>query len=304
MENDEIYSRQPLILIVDDTVKNLQVLGTILKAENYKIAVATNGNQAISIANDTNPDLILLDVMMPELDGFQTCKKLKSLPGTKDIPVIFLTAKVETEDIIEGFKAGAVDYITKPFNSYELKARVKTHVELKISKDLLEQKNAILKKLSITDGLTGLFNHRYTMDALSRLIEENNRYKQPLSISMLDIDDFKKANDEYGHLFGDEVLVKISNSIEGCIRKTDMVGRYGGEEFLVLFAHINLKGAVESAQRIIKSVENLKWEKKNFKITISAGVCEKKEEDTTTLIKKADDLLYAAKKKGKNRAEF
>ena len=304
MENDEIYGRQPLVLIVDDTVKNLQVLGTILKAENYKIAVATNGNQAILTANEIKPDLILLDVMMPELDGFETCKKLKSLSETKDIPVIFLTAKVETEDIIEGFKAGAVDYITKPFNSYELKARVKTHVELKISKDLLEQKNAILKKLSITDGLTGLFNHRYTMDALSRLIEENNRYKQPLSISMLDIDNFKKANDEYGHLFGDEVLVKISNSIEGCIRKTDMVGRYGGEEFLVLFAHINLKGAVESVERIIKSVENLKWEKKNFKITISAGVCEKKDEDITTLIKKADDLLYAAKKKGKNRVEF
>ena len=304
MEKNEIYGRQPLILIVDDTIKNLQVLGTILKAENYKIAIATNGNQAISIANDTNPDLILLDVMMPGLDGFETCKKLKSLSGTKDVPVIFLTAKVETEDIIEGFKAGAVDYITKPFNSYELKARVKTHVELKISKDLLEQKNAILKKLSITDGLTGLFNHRHTMDVLSRLIEENIRYRQPLSISMLDIDNFKKANDEYGHLFGDEVLIKISNSIESCLRKTDMVGRYGGEEFLVLFAHINLKGAIESVERIIKNIENLKWEKENFKITISAGVCEKKDEDITTLIKKADELLYAAKKKGKNRVEF
>ena len=304
MEKNEIYGRQPLILIVDDTVKNLQVLGTILKAENYKIAIATNGNQAISIANDTNPDLILLDVMMPGLDGFETCKKLKSLSGTKDVPVIFLTAKVETEDIIEGFKAGAVDYITKPFNSYELKARVKTHVELKISKDLLEQKNAILKKLSITDGLTGLFNHRYTMDVLSRLVEENIRYRQPLSISMLDIDNFKKANDEYGHIFGDEVLIKISNSIESCLRKTDMVGRYGGEEFLVLFAHTNLKGAAESVERIIKSVENLKWEKENFKVTISAGVYEKKDEDATTLIKKADDLLYAAKKKGKNRVEF
>ncbi|MFH0875095.1 MAG: diguanylate cyclase [archaeon] len=290
--------------IVDDTVKNLQVLGTILKAENYKIAVATNGTQAISIANDINPDLILLDVMMPELDGFETCKKLKSLPETKDVPVIFLTAKVETEDIIEGFKAGAVDYITKPFNSYELKARVKTHIELKISKDLLEQKNAILKKLSITDGLTGLFNHRYITDALSRLVEENNRYSQPLSISMFDIDNFKKANDEYGHLFGDEVLVKISNSIESCLRKTDMVGRYGGEEFLVLFAHTNLKGAAESAERIIRNIENLKWEKENFKITVSAGVCEKKDEDTTTLIKKADDLLYAAKQKGKNRMEY
>ena len=304
MEKNEIYSRQPLILIVDDTVKNLQVLGSVLKAENYKIAIATNGNQAVITANDINPDLILLDVMMPDLNGFDTCKKLKSIPGTSEIPVIFLTAKVETEDIIEGFKVGAVDYITKPFNTYELKARVKTHIELKISKDLLEQKNIVLKKLSITDGLTGLFNHRYTTDALSKLVEENNRYKELLSIAMLDIDNFKKANDEYGHLFGDEVLVKISNSIEGSLRKTDMVGRYGGEEFLVLFAHTGLKGAAESVERIIKNVENLKWDKEGFKITISAGVCEKKDEDISLLIKKADDLLYAAKKKGKNRAEY
>lgn len=304
MEKAEIYDRQPLILIVDDTVKNLQVLGSILKAENYKIAIASNGNQAILTANEIKPDLILLDVMMPELDGFETCKKLKSFPEVKEVPVIFLTAKVETEDIIEGFKAGAVDYITKPFNSYELKARVKTHIELKISRDLLEQKNAILKKLSITDGLTGLFNHRYTTDALSRFIEENIRYKEPLSISMLDIDNFKKVNDEHGHLFGDEVLVRIANAIEGGLRKTDMAGRYGGEEFLVLFAHTDLNGAVESVERIIKSVENLKWEKENFKITLSAGVCEKKDEDMLALIKKADDLLYTAKKKGKNRAEF
>ena len=304
MEKNEIYGRQPLILIVDDTVKNLQILGTILKEENYKIAVANNGNQAILAANEIKPDLILLDVMMPELDGFETCKKLKSLSETKDIPIIFLTAKVETEDIIEGFKAGAVDYITKPFNSYELKARVKTHIELKISKDLLQQKNVILKKLSITDGLTGLFNHRHITDTLSRLVEENIRYKQPLSIAMLDIDNFKKINDEYGHLFGDEVLTRIANSIESCLRKTDLVGRYGGEEFLVLFAHTNLKGAIESVERIIKNIENLKWEKNNFKVTISSGVCEKKDEDTTTLIKKADDLLYAAKKKGKNRVEF
>lgn len=304
MEKDEISGRQPLILIVDDTVKNLEVLGSILKAENYKIAIANNGNQAILAANEIKPDLILLDVMMPELDGFETCKKLKSLPEIKDVPVIFLTAKVETEDIIEGFKAGAVDYITKPFNSYELKARVKTHIELKASRDLLEQKNAILKKLSITDGLTGLFNHRYITDGLSRLIEENNRYKQPLSISMLDIDNFKKINDEYGHLFGDEVLVRIANSIESCLRKTDMVGRYGGEEFLVLFAHTNLEGAVESVERIIRNIENLKCENKNLIVTISAGVSEKKNEDMLALIKKADDLLYAAKQKGKNRAEY
>ena len=280
------------------------MLGSVLKAENYKIALATNGNQAVIIANDINPDLILLDVMMPELNGFDTCKKLKSIPETSEIPVIFLTAKIEAEDIIEGFKVGAVDYITKPFNSYELKARVKTHIELKISKDLLEQKNIVLKKLSVTDGLTGLYNHRYITDALSKLVEENNRYKELLSIAMLDIDNFKQTNDENGHLFGDEVLIKISNSIEGSLRKTDMVGRYGGEEFLVLFAHTGLKGASESVERIIKNVENLKWDKENFKITISAGVCEKLDEDISMLIKKADDLLYTAKKKGKNRAEY
>ncbi|MCJ7616480.1 MAG: diguanylate cyclase [Desulfobacterales bacterium] len=304
MENDEIYDRQPLILIVDDTIKNLQVLGSILKDENYKLAIATNGNQAISTANEIKPDLILLDVMMPELDGLETCKILKSMEEIKDIPVIFLTAKVETEDIVEGFKVGAIDYIIKPFNSYELKARVKTHIELKISKDLLKKKNAILKKLSITDSLTGLFNRRYTMDALSRLIEENTRYRQPLSISMLDIDDFKKVNDEHGHIFGDEVIVKISSSIEGCLRKTDIVGRYGGEEFIILFAHTNLKGAVECVERIIKSVEKLKLDNTGTEVTISAGVCENKDEDVSAFVKKADDLLYTAKKKGKNRVEF
>jgi len=301
----EICVVQPLVLIVDDTIKNLQLLGSILKAENYKIAVATNGLAAISVTNDINPDLILLDVMMPELDGFETCKKLKTLPKTKDIPVIFLTAKVENEDIINGFKIGAVDYITKPFNTYELKARVKTHLELKKSKDLLQQKNEILEKLSITDGLTGLFNHRYITDTLSRLIEENKRYKQPLSIAMFDIDNFKKINDEQGHLFGDDVLVKIASLIDNSLRKTDIAGRYGGEEFMILFAHTELKGAVESSKRIIEGVENLKWDNKIFKVTVSAGVCEKKEEeDMSALIKKADDLLYTAKKKGKNRVEY
>ena len=137
---------QPLVLIVDDTIKNLQILGSILKESDYKISVAANGRQAIDIAKQILPDLILLDVMMPELDGFETCKVLKSMPETENIPVIFLTAKVEVEDIVNGFKAGAVDYITKPFNLYELKARVKTHLELKMSKDLLNEKLLQLKK--------------------------------------------------------------------------------------------------------------------------------------------------------------
>jgi two-component system, cell cycle response regulator len=300
----EIYKRQPVILIVDDVPENIKVLGNILREENYKIAAASNGEQAISIAAAAHPDLILLDVMMPGIDGFETCNRLKNIPETKDIPIIFLTAKSETQDIIDGFKIGAIDYITKPFNSYELKARVKTHVELKISKDLLIEKNEILKKLSITDSLTGLYNHRFIIDNLSRLIEENKRYEKPLSISMVDIDDFKKVNDSFGHDFGDEALVKVSNYIENGIRKTDLVGRYGGEEFLIIFNYCNLESAVDSMERIIENMENLKMEKSDLKITLSAGVCERKDEDVLALIKKADDLLYIAKHKGKNRLEF
>ena len=304
MKNRKNSQKQPVVLIVDDTIENLKVLGNILKEQNYKIAIARNGNQALTIANEINPDLILLDVMMPEMDGFQTCKNLKKMPSTQEIPVIFLTAKVETEDIIEGFKIGAVDYITKPFNSYELKARVKTHIELKTSRDLLREQNEMLKKLSITDGLTGLYNHRYTTDLLARFIEENSRYGNPLSIAMFDIDNFKKINDIYGHLFGDEVLVKIANMIESSLRKTDISGRYGGEEFMVIFVQTNLQGAAESAKRIVSGAEKLKWDDTDLKITLSAGVCQRNEEDLTKLISKADELLYTAKKKGKNRVEY
>jgi len=304
MEENEIYKKQPLLLIVDDTVENLQVLGSVLKSENYKIAIATNGHQAITIANDIKPDLILMDIMMPGMDGYETCKKLKSIPETMEIPLIFLTAKVDNEDIIKGFKVGAVDYITKPFNSYELKARARTHIELKISRDLLKKKNEVLEKLSITDGLTGLFNHRFIIDTLARLIDENDRYKQPLSIAMFDIDNFKKVNDKYGHLFGDEVLARVASFIESTLRKTDMVGRFGGEEFLVLFVLTDLKGAAESAKRIVEGVEQIKWDSRDLKVTISGGVCEKAGEDISALIKKADGLLYAAKEKGKNRVEY
>ena len=303
MENHNKDNHIPLILIVDDTIKNLQLLGSVLKEENYKIAIANNGNQAVLIAAQTLPDLILLDVMMPGLNGYETCKKLKEIEKTKNIPIIFLTAKSEVEDIIDGFIAGAVDYITKPFNIYELKARVKTHIELKISKDLLEESNRKLKKLSITDGLTGLYNHRYIVDLTVRFIEESKRYNQILSIAMIDIDNFKSFNDTYGHPFGDEVLIKLASTFEEKIRKTDAVGRYGGEEFLIVLKHTGISGAVEVVERIRSSVENLKWNHKDVKITISVGVYQRNNEDTSLLISKADQLLLKAKKNGKNRIE-
>lgn len=295
--------KKPLILIVDDVTKNIQVVGSTLKDQGYRIAAANNGIKAIEIAQEVEPDLILLDVMMPELDGFETCKRLKSIENTKDIPIIFLTAKVEPEDIIKGFELGAVDYITKPFNLYELKARIKTHIELKVTKDQLIEKNEILKKLSITDGLTGLFNHRYITDTLADEIEEAERYARPLSIEMIDIDDFKKINDTYGHKFGDQVLVKVADAIESSLRKTDKVGRYGGEEFLIIYTQTDAVGAVKTAERIRESVENIDWQDDRVKITISGGVFERKDESVSEMITGADNLLYKAKRNGKNRIE-
>jgi len=304
MEIFDKTSKQPLVLIVDDTLKNIQLLGNILKEENYKIAIANNGTQAISIASKIRPDLILLDIMMPGLNGFETCKKIKEIEEIKNIPIIFLTAKSEIEDIVMGFKVGAVDYITKPFNIYELKARVKTHLELKISKDLLRESNIKLEKLSITDGLTGLYNHRYIVDLTAGFIEELKRYKGNLTVAMIDIDNFKSINDTFGHPYGDEVLIKIAATFEEKVRKTDYVGRYGGEEFLILLKHTDIKGAIEVIERIRSSVESLKWGKKDLKITVSSGLCQRKNEDSSLLISKADQMLLKAKKSGKNRTEY
>jgi diguanylate cyclase (GGDEF)-like protein len=304
MDNKDLKKEeQPLVLIVDDVPKNLQVLGTILSKENYRIAAANNGEQAIAIANDALPDLILLDIMMPGLNGYETCTKLKSISKTKEIPVVFLTAKIETEDVTKGFKAGAVDYVTKPFNSFELLARVKTHVELKTSRDLLKEQNELLQKLSITDRMTGLYNHQYIIDSLSKRIAESKRYKQPLSVAMIDIDFFKKINDGHGHAFGDHVLIKISSIIEDIIRKTDMVGRYGGEEFLIIFTYTDLKNALKVTERIRESIEKQKWDKPKLKITVSGGIDQLKDEDASEIIIKTDNLLYKAKENGRNRIE-
>ncbi|MCJ7472518.1 MAG: diguanylate cyclase [Actinobacteria bacterium] len=303
-DNSIFKEKTPLILIVDDVVKNLQVLGTILSKQNYKIAAANNGEQAIKIANNTLPDLILLDIMMPGISGFEVCSRLKKDPRTKDISIIFLTAKIEPEDIVKGFEAGGVDYVIKPFNSIELLARVKTHLELKISRDLLKTKNEQLRELAITDSMTGLYNHRYIVDSLSERIAEAKRYKQSLSVAMLDIDYFKKVNDNHGNLFGDFVLIRISTIIEESIRKTDIAGRYGGEEYLIIFTNTDKKSAFNTLERIRKSIEKEKWDKGDLVVTISGGLSELEDEDYSKLIKKADNLLYKAKENGRNRNEM
>ncbi len=321
-DQNNIETQKPLILIVDDTPKNLQVLVNILRKEECKVAVATDGFKALSLVEEHIPDLILLDIMMPDIDGYEVCKMLKESPGVKDIPIIFLSAKTETEDVIKGFEHGAVDYVTKPFNSLELLSRVRTQLEIKKSKEQvlranerlrqeieerkkiaeeLEIKNAILDKMAVTDSLTGLFNHAHIQQRLTQETTKSRRYSFNLSIAMFDIDHFKGTNDTYGHQVGDKVLIKVSSTITDQLRKVDLVGRYGGEEFLIILPHTNLKGSIVSAERIRKNIENLKWPETGLKITISGGVCTLLDEDVQDLIKKADDLLFKAKNAGRNQ---
>jgi diguanylate cyclase (GGDEF)-like protein len=303
---------QALILIVDDLPQNLQVLGSILRKNKYQIAVATNGQQALDVLNNISPDLILLDVMMPELDGHEVCRRLKAQERTREISIIFLTAKSETSDIVKGFELGAVDYVTKPFNATELLARVKTHIELKKNRDVilklideLEEKNKILEKLAVTDSLTRIFNHSHIIDRLGKEIYAARRHSDPLSITMFDIDHFKQINDTYGHQVGDEVLVSVTNTIKDVLREIDIIGRYGGEEFLVVMRKTDRKGCYIASERIRKEVEAQEWEHEGLHVTISGGIgtIENDDETAASMIKRADECLYMSKENGRNRIE-
>ncbi|MDF2878060.1 MAG: hypothetical protein K0S30_1156 [Clostridia bacterium] len=219
MKNTE---NKQIVLIVDDAPTNLKVLGTALK-DTYHLKLATNGEEALGLAISKNPpDIILLDIMMPDMDGYEVCKKLKEAPETRDIPVVFITAMNEEKDEELGLQLGAIDYITKPFSIPIVKARVKNHLELKQYRDML-------KENSMIDGLTQIANRRRFDETL--LVEWNRqkRHSEPLSMLMIDIDFFKNYNDTYGHLQGDECLRQIAQTIKkGLKRSTDLAARWGG----------------------------------------------------------------------------
>lgn len=211
----------PKLLIVDDAPINIQLLNDVLK-DDVRVFFATNGSDALKIASTTIPDLILLDIMMPEMDGYEVCRKLKTDPLLRDIPVIFITAKSQQEDEATGLELGAVDYITKPFSPGIVRLRVRNHLELKRQRDLLG-------RLSFLDGLTGLPNRRGFDEFLSREWRRAVRNKSHISIVMIDIDKFKDYNDSYGHLAGDDCLKKVAAILENSLdRAADFVARYGG----------------------------------------------------------------------------
>lgn len=291
-----------LVLVVDDSPVNLQVVGITLDEIGYSTTFANNGSQAIERFKSAQPDLVLLDMMMPDMDGLEVCNILKATDP--EIPIIFLTASHEQKHLIEAFEQGAADYVTKPFTKPELAARVKNHLMLRYAFNELKTALVEMERLAKTDGLTGLLNRRSLLEVAVQEFTRAQRYKRSLSVLMLDIDHFKRINDTYGHHVGDLVIQTIASILNEIFRATDSVGRYGGEEFVVILPETTLEQAFEVAERIRCQVSGrlMSNEIRDLHATVSLGISTLSTETNTIdeMLQRADKALYQAKSNGRN----
>ena len=299
------------VLVVDDVATNARLLSGFLRP--MTVRTASSGPEALRMIQGALPDLILLDAMMPVMDGFELLQILKDDERTQHIPVIMVTALSAIEDKIRGQEAGADDFITKPFDRTELILRVKSMLRIKMLHDQLTEKveelelaRRRLRELAEVDDLTGLFNKRYLTDALTREWERTDRYQREFSIVLLDIDFFKRFNDQFGHPTGDHVLRQAASLLGEQSRKVDTLGRYGGEEFLHLLLETGPEGAALVAERHRARFEDHslvdEHDRPIGKFTISAGVACFPQDGSTLeeIVKRADERLYEAKHNGRN----
>jgi len=290
------------ILVVDDAVENITALVALLK-DDYMVTAAKNGHKALQMALKNPPDLILLDIMMPEMEGYEVCRQLKKNDATKNIPVIFITGLSEAMDEVKAFNTGAADYITKPFNPIVVKARVSTHL-------LLKQKSDALEALASLDGLTNIYNRRKFDETLEYECKRAARSHSPLALILMDIDYFKLFNDHYGHAQGDECLKKVASTLQNVVqRQDDFMGRYGGEEFVSILPSTDFKGVQRVAEELRQSIANLniphEYSKTAPYVSLSIGVAFIISQDASTsptiLIETADAMLYKSKENGRNQ---
>ncbi len=302
-ENSSEPAALPVILIVDDQPLNIHLLNQILQAD-YDVYSATSGEEALAFCQSQQPDLILLDVMMPEMDGYEVCRRLKRESLTSDIPVIFITVHNNTMEEESGLAAGAVDFIARSASPGVMRARVKTHLKLKQQADLL-------RSYAMIDGLTGIANRRHFDQALSAEWRRCARLGKPLALILIDIDFFKQFNDYYGHQAGDACLIKVAACLKAELNRSyDLVARYGGEEFVCLLPETTLSGAETKAQAMLQSISDLGIphvrSELGGKVSISLGVAvtmPANGEAAVDLIQSADRLLYEAKHAGRNQVK-
>ncbi len=297
---------KPLILIVDDHPDNIEVLKVRLEALGYRTLTAPDGETALRLVDEQPPDLILLDVMMPRMDGNEVARRIKANTSLPYIPIIMQTALDTTQSKVVGLDSGADDYITKPINYPELQARMAAALRMKRVQDELAAKNAQLAEMAVTDALTGVFNRRQLDSMLDEMFEHSVRLHEPLSLALFDIDHFKSVNDNYGHQAGDVVLAQFAQVLRGAARDIDRIGRYGGEEFVVLLPGTVLDAGVTFAERVRQEVEvhQFEYDGGALRCTVSVGVSAWQPPRIHTrqqLVKTADNALYVAKSIGRNK---
>jgi diguanylate cyclase (GGDEF)-like protein len=306
----EYVVKGKVLLVEDDPVQASATKEVLMKA-GYEVLWAEDGINAIKSVKTERPDIILLDVILPRMDGYEICRWLKLEETTKGILVITLTIKKEISDKISGLHIGADDYLPKPYNELELNARIYSLLRTKALQDELRQKNRQLEELlhkvnymAITDALTGLYNRRHFHDVLISEYERARRYKTPFSIVMLDIDHFKRINDTFGHSVGDSVLKEVAEILKRNIREIDTASRYGGEEFMVILPNTRKDHALIVAERTRMMIAQHSFRRLDRNITMSIGISgmpDEKAESDEKLLRCADFALYRAKDLGRNR---
>lgn len=288
------------VLVVDDSEIICSIIKDILVTPSLHIEVAHSGEESIQLAKDIHPTLILLDIIMHGIDGYETCRILKSTPETKDIPIIFITGNNDSESVLKGFEVGAADYVSKPFIAEELKARVKVHMHnIKIQREL----QCLTKELSIlatTDYLTKLYNRRFFMEQL----EQHAKNSQcPISLILFDVDNFKKINDLNGHNAGDSILVTIAGLLKLLLREEDIISRWGGEEIMICLPNTTSEKALSIANKIRNEIARYvyKYDNRTLNCTVTGGVIPyNRNLSPERNITYVDQALYSGKSVGKN----
>ncbi len=305
--------------MVEDSRAQLERVVEVLVREGYEVITAADGREAVKRGAAEALDLVLLDMVLPDMDGLEVLRIMKAARGDQFLPVILLSVKSDLDSRVTGLRIGADDFLAKPFADAEVLARVAAMLRIKQLQDQLRDAKKLMEQLSIEDGLTKLYNHRHFQEELKREFGRAQRYNDPLSLIMIDLDHFKAVNDRYGHPFGDKVLRETAALVKGSVRDHDLCARYGGEEIAVILPKTMMTGALTVAERIHKGMNQKVFEEERpppkagerpeaaasagVKVTASFGIAAYPSKDITSaelLVRYADEALYRAKREGRN----
>jgi len=295
------------ILYADDVDAHVDLVRTLLTERGYEVLIARDGQQAIEKVREAQPDLVLLDVLMPRMGGLEACRIIKtSMQGDRFVPVILVTVKSDIESKVQGLKIGADDYLTRPFDTMELVARVEAMLRIKALQDRIRESTKELEQLTITDALTGLANHRYLQNRLRDEFKRAERYSDPLSCVLVDVDLFRETNDRCGRDFGDFVLRDIARMLKASVREVDLVARHGGDEYVVLLPNTHFSGSLAVAERAWKTISGgpFHFNGRSERVTVSMGISFYPSRDVRSkddLLRFAQEALDRAKQEGRNK---